>query len=67
VYGKIGIKVWIFKGELYGKRDLTPSATAAPSNDRGGRGGDDRRDRRGGNQQGDDKGADRRKRNKRKK
>ena len=23
VYGKIGIKVWIFKGEVYGKRDLS--------------------------------------------
>ncbi|WP_342087893.1 30S ribosomal protein S3 [Dyadobacter sp. OTU695] len=57
IYGKIGIKVWIFKGELYGKRDLTPSAATAASdraersaqggerggNDRGGRG-----DRRGG-------------------
>lgn len=25
VYGKIGIKVWIFKGEIYGKRDLSPN------------------------------------------
>jgi len=25
VYGKIGIKVWICKGELYGKRDLSPN------------------------------------------
>jgi small subunit ribosomal protein S3 len=25
VYGKIGIKVWIFKGELFGKRDLSPN------------------------------------------
>ena len=24
VYGIIGIKVWIFKGEVYGKRDLSP-------------------------------------------
>ncbi len=24
VYGKIGIKVWIFKGEVFGKRDLSP-------------------------------------------
>ena len=23
-YGRIGIKVWIMKGEVYGKRDLTP-------------------------------------------
>lgn len=25
VYGKLGIKVWIFKGEVYGKRDLSPN------------------------------------------
>ncbi|MCS7004914.1 MAG: 30S ribosomal protein S3 [Cytophagales bacterium] len=29
VYGKIGIKVWIFKGEVYGRRDLTPNAGEA--------------------------------------
>ena len=23
-YGKLGIKVWIMKGEVYGKRDLSP-------------------------------------------
>jgi small subunit ribosomal protein S3 len=23
-YGKIGVKVWIMKGEVYGKRDLQP-------------------------------------------
>ena len=23
-YGRIGIKVWIMKGEVYGKRDLNP-------------------------------------------
>ena len=37
VYGKIGIKVWIFKGEVYGKRDLSPNVGA--SNNMGGRGG----------------------------
>jgi len=74
VYGKIGIKVWIFKGELYGKRDLTPSALTAATErggdrferggsgeERGGR-GDRRGDRRGG---GDDRrggGGDRNKR-----
>ncbi len=26
VYGKIGIKVWIFKGEVYGRPDLSPNA-----------------------------------------
>ncbi|MGB3619067.1 MAG: 30S ribosomal protein S3 [Catalinimonas sp.] len=25
VYGKIGIKVWVFKGEVYGKVDLSPN------------------------------------------
>ncbi len=25
VYGKIGIKVWICRGEIYGKRDLSPN------------------------------------------
>ena len=25
VYGKIGIKVWIFKGEIFGARDLSPN------------------------------------------
>ncbi len=25
VYGKIGIKVWIFNGEVFGKRDLSPN------------------------------------------
>ena len=64
IYGKIGIKVWIFKGELYGKRDLTPAAATAAAdradrgtgggNDRGGndRGGRDRRGGRGGNEGG---------------
>ncbi|MFN8353841.1 MAG: 30S ribosomal protein S3 [Spirosomataceae bacterium] len=51
VYGKIGIKVWIFRGEVYGKRDLSPSA-AVQSNERSDRGdhrgGNDRNDRRGG-------------------
>ncbi|WP_215226251.1 30S ribosomal protein S3 [Echinicola shivajiensis] len=29
IYGIIGIKVWIFKGEVYGKRDLSPNAGIA--------------------------------------
>ncbi|GJM62060.1 MULTISPECIES: 30S ribosomal protein S3 [Persicobacter] len=45
IYGKIGIKVWIFKGEVYGKRDLTP----AGDNDRRGR---RRKDGGNNNQQG---------------
>ena len=41
VYGKIGIKVWIFKGEVFGKRDLSPnvgmsSNTPGGGNRRGG-------------------------------
>jgi len=45
VYGKIGIKVWIFKGEVYGKRDLSPNiglVSNAPQG-QGGQGGGDRR------------------------
>lgn len=75
VYGKIGIKVWIFKGELYGKRDLTPSALTAATersgdrferggagDERGGR-GDRRGDRRGGDdRRGGGGGGDRNKR-----
>ena len=45
VYGKIGIKVWICKGEVFGKRDLSPfqeETKSAGNQDR--RGGNDRRD-----------------------
>jgi small subunit ribosomal protein S3 len=44
-YGRIGIKVWIMKGEVYGKRDLSnllgtvKGGQARGGNDRGGRGG----------------------------
>ncbi len=31
VYGKIGIKVWIFKGEVFGKRDLSPNIGLQPA------------------------------------
>ncbi len=47
VYGKIGIKVWICKGEVLGKRDLSPNVGV--DNKRGGRGGGRGRDNRGGN------------------
>lgn len=43
VYGKIGIKVWIFKGEVYGKRDLTPSAAGQTSFEGTGDSGGERR------------------------
>lgn len=55
VYGKIGIKVWICKGEILGKPDLSPHAGVQEragsdrGSDRGGdRGGDRRGGRRGG-------------------
>ena len=37
VYGKIGIKVWIFKGEVYGKRDLSPNVGMNQGGRSGGR------------------------------
>ena len=42
VYGKIGIKVWICKGEVLAKRDLNPNFVGGKSDV------SDRRDRRGG-------------------
>ncbi len=39
VYGKIGIKVWIFKGEVYGKRDLSPNVGLGSQGGGGSRGG----------------------------
>ena len=67
VYGKIGVKVWICKGEVYGKRDLSPNAgVASAEGSRGGnsRGGNDRRsagDRpRGGDRRNDRPRGDRR-------
>jgi len=68
VYGKIGIKTWICKGEVLEKRDLSPNAGMSKANesssdnrdrgnDRRGNDGRDRGDRRGGN---DRRGGDRR-------
>ena len=64
VYGKIGIKVWIFKGEVYGKRDLSPNVgmvNNATGDNKGGApsGGGDRR--RGGGERGgrNERGGDR--------
>jgi len=61
VYGKIGIKVWICKGEVLQKRDLNPNLVSDKGgvSDRrgdrrdGDRGGFDRRDRREGGGGGD--------------
>ncbi len=48
-YGRLGVKVWIMKGEVYGKRDLTPlvgqQKKAPASRERSEKGGD-RRPRR---------------------
>ena len=44
--GLIGVKVWICRGEVYGKRDLSPNFTAGQGERRGN--GGDRRERRGG-------------------
>ncbi len=56
VYGKIGIKVWICKGEVLGKRDLSPNV-GVDKKEKGGRG--DRRGGRGGDRRGG-RGGDRR-------
>ena len=56
VYGKIGIKVWICKGEVLGKRDLNMNVSTGRKQNAGRgdnrehqhRGGYDRRDNRGG-------------------
>jgi small subunit ribosomal protein S3 len=48
VYGKIGIKVWVFKGEVYGKRELTANAGLVAENAASGNRSFDRDDRRGG-------------------
>ena len=58
-FGKIGVKVWICKGEVYGKRDLSPnvgvsSTGAKPRGDQ--RGGGGRGDQRGGGR-GDQRGG----------
>jgi small subunit ribosomal protein S3 len=49
VYGLIGVKVWICKGEVLGKRDLNPNAglVGKDSRDSGGDRGGDRGDRGG--------------------
>lgn len=65
VYGKIGIKVWICRGEVYDKVDLLPGGVGADKNavasggggnnrggSGGGRGGNNRGGGRGGNNRG---------------
>jgi small subunit ribosomal protein S3 len=43
-FGRIGVKVWICKGELYGKRDLSPNAQSAQREKK-----QENNERRGGN------------------
>ncbi|HMJ70006.1 MAG TPA: 30S ribosomal protein S3 [Cyclobacteriaceae bacterium] len=65
VYGKIGIKVWIMKGEVYGKRDLSPNvgmvSGGGENKQQGGQPGGERRGGRGGERGGDrrERGGDR--------
>lgn len=37
-YGKIGVKVWIMKGEVYGKRELNPLVGLSKQQGKGGKG-----------------------------
>jgi small subunit ribosomal protein S3 len=60
VYGKIGIKVWICKGEVLGERDLNPNAVAGKDNEGRTGGGN-----RGGERGGDHRGGERRDNNNR--
>jgi len=38
-YGRLGVKVWIMKGEVYGKRELSPLVGLSTGNQKGGKGG----------------------------
>jgi small subunit ribosomal protein S3 len=38
-YGRLGIKVWICRGEVYGKRDLSPNVGMSSANSNAGGGG----------------------------
>lgn len=64
-YGKIGIKIWICKGEVYGKRDLSPNigqSTGVKSRGEGSQASFGGSDRRGGDNQkrsGSDRGGNR--------
>ena len=45
-YGRLGVKVWIMKGEVYGKRELTPLVGQQQKKSGGRERGGDRRSRR---------------------
>src|SRR5699024_2097571 len=38
-YGRIGVKVWVMKGEVYGKRELSPLVGLSNKGGKGGRKG----------------------------
>jgi small subunit ribosomal protein S3 len=57
VYGKIGIKVWIFKGEVYGKRDLSPNVGVVSSAGAGQGAGAERGGDRGGRRRQEGRGG----------
>ncbi|PIE97276.1 MAG: 30S ribosomal protein S3, partial [Polaribacter sp.] len=42
-YGRIGVKVWIMKGEVYGKRELSPLVGLSKQKGGAKRGGNNRR------------------------
>ena len=56
VYGKIGIKVWICKGEVLGKRELNPNLNSGATDRRGPAGGE-HRERGGDRERGDRRGG----------
>ena len=45
-YGRLGIKVWIMKGEVYGKRELSPLVGLSKGQDKGGRSSNSKNRRR---------------------
>ena len=57
VYGKIGIKVWICKGEVLSKRDLNPNFISGGKEGGGERREERRDDRRGGERRDDRRGG----------
>ena len=67
VYGKIGLKIWVCKGEILGNAELNPNFSAnsdsrgnnRPGTFAGAEGGRERGDRRGGERGGDRRGGDR--------
>ena len=61
VYGVIGIKVWLFSGEVYGKRDLSPNI-GGPSRGGAQRGGGRGGANRGGGPRGGSRNEDNRRR-----